>query len=238
MELINFMKKKIWLDAGHGGKDPGACGVDLKEKDITLDIILKIGAILKDYDVDVFYSRMTDTDVTLSSRTTSANNVGADVFVSVHCNSATNTNARGVETYCYKFKYSPLADTIHKRIVSDTSLYKIDRKVKEGDFHVVRETKMSACLVETAFISNDEDRWLLKNKKEEYAKAIAYGILDYLGITVKVPEPPKVESNDSAPLYHVIVGELTSKEEADALAAKLKKEGYNNIMISVTTTLK
>lgn len=236
------MKKKIWLDAGHGGKEPGACSGGLKEKDITLDVVLKIGAILRDYDVDVFYTRMEDVDATLASRTSSANKVGVDAFVSVHCNSATNTNARGVETYCYKFKYRKLADAIHKRITGDVSLYKFDRKVKEGDFHVIRETNMDACLVELAFISNDEDRWLLKNKKDQYAKTIAYGLLDYLGIKIKEavekPQAPTTESEASEPLYHVVVGELTSKEEADTLSARLKEQGYNNVMISVTTTLK
>lgn len=176
------MSKKAFVDLGHGGNDPGAVGNGLRESDIVLMVGKRVKYHIARHGVDVMLSREDDRTVSLSERTRMANNWGADVFVSIHCNSATAT-AHGVETYCYKFKYRALADRVHNRILADTSLYYTNRGVKEANFHVLRESYMDAALVEMAFISNTRDAELLKTKQEEYAIAIAKGILDYLEIT-------------------------------------------------------
>jgi hypothetical protein len=183
--------KKVYLDPGHGGTDPGAIGNGIQEKDIVLTVAKKVESKLKKCNLDVRMSRTTDVFKTLEYRSTDANSWGADCFVSIHANSSDATSAQGVETYCYKFAYRPLADKVHGEIINSKT-YTKNRGVKEGNFHVVRETNMDACLVELAFISNTEDANLLKNKQEEFATAIAKGICKYLGVTY-------VEDNTNLP---------------------------------------
>lgn len=93
---------KLYLDPGHGGSDPGATGNGLKEKDIALDIALRIrNIILNEYEnVQVRMSRSSDKTVSLSQRTNDANNWNADFFLSIHCNAA-NGSARGYEDFIY-----------------------------------------------------------------------------------------------------------------------------------------
>lgn len=93
---------KVVLDAGHGGKDPGAIGNGAKEKDITLALVLKVGKILDQYkDIDVVFTRKTDVFITLNERPKIANRAKADVFVSIHCNSSANPNPFGTETFVF-----------------------------------------------------------------------------------------------------------------------------------------
>src|SRR3954465_10561151 len=95
------MVKKIFLDAGHGGKDNGASGNGLKEKDLTLAITLLTRDYLQKYEgVDIKLSRSADTYPTLKQRTDAANAWGADLLVSIHINSAP-TVADGFETFTY-----------------------------------------------------------------------------------------------------------------------------------------
>lgn len=93
--------RKVVIDAGHGGNDPGAIGAKSKEKDITLKMALLVGKLIKENcpDVEVYYTRTTDVFVPLNGRCKFANNKHADLFISIHCNSTTNKTARGTETY-------------------------------------------------------------------------------------------------------------------------------------------
>lgn len=179
----------VFLDAGHGGPDPGAIGNGINEKDITLPVALKTGEILKRHNVDVRYSRTTDTSVSgttnssveLSQRANMANSVNADVFVSIHCNSFKDGSAHGVETYSYpgSVKGAVLAKCIQDSVL-ESGLYTADRGTKTANFAVLRQTKMPAALIEMAFIKNKQDSDLLKYKQNEFAQAIAEGILKYL----------------------------------------------------------
>ena len=173
----------VLLDGGHGGKDPGAVGNRLNEKDINLSVVLLVGEILKKQNIDVIYSRATDVFVELHHRTQKANTAKADVFVSIHCNSASNPLARGVETFYYSNskESAKLAKAVQDSLVA-TKLYSANRGVKTADFHVIRASNMPAVLVELGFINNVEDSKILKNKQKEMAAAIAQGILEYLGI--------------------------------------------------------
>jgi len=91
----------VVIDAGHGGKDPGAVGGNFKEKDINLSVALKLGKMLQDScpEIRVVYTRMTDVFVGLNERSSLSNRVRADLFISIHSNASKNSAARGIETY-------------------------------------------------------------------------------------------------------------------------------------------
>lgn len=103
-KLANLGVTKVVIDAGHGGHDPGNLGTGRykqSEKDISLDVALQLGEYIQRSfpDVDVIYTRKEDKFVTLKDRTEIANKAGADVFLSIHCNSAANHQAYGTETF-------------------------------------------------------------------------------------------------------------------------------------------
>jgi len=93
--------RKVVIDAGHGGKDPGAMGKNSKEKDIVLAVALKTGNYIKEAfkDIDVIYTRTTDKFVELHKRAQIANESGADLFISIHCNSNKSSRPYGTETF-------------------------------------------------------------------------------------------------------------------------------------------
>lgn len=200
---------KVYLDAGHGGNDSGAVGArNVFEKNIVLDMCNRIKKILESRNVEVRMSRSTDVFKTLSQRTSDANRWGADVLASIHCNSFKDKNSKGLETFCLKFKYRKLADCIHDELIND-KLYTVNRGVKEGNLHMVRESDMSACLIELGFISNVEDLNLIESKKDEFALAIADGICNYLG--VKFNSNPSIQKVE---VYNIITGGFGAKENA------------------------
>lgn len=92
--------RSVLIDPGHGGKDPGAVGQGgLREKDVVLDIGLKLGRILEKEGLEVIYTRKKDIFVPLNERTEIANERGADLFISIHTNASRNRKTRGVETF-------------------------------------------------------------------------------------------------------------------------------------------
>src|SRR5690606_9248495 len=93
-------KFKVMLDAGHGGNDPGAIGFGVKEKDVVLAVVLKVGKLLEKHkDIEVAYTRNKDIFIPVKDRSTIANKAKASIFVSVHCNSTTSGSAFGTETF-------------------------------------------------------------------------------------------------------------------------------------------
>ena len=104
VSLANFgqssTKFKVVLDAGHGGKDPGTMRGYIKEKDVVLDVVLRLGKILEqNKDITVIYTRKTDVFIELRERANIANKAKANLFISVHCNGVKNTSAKGTETF-------------------------------------------------------------------------------------------------------------------------------------------
>ena len=191
---------KIFLDAGHGsgGRDGGAQGFNLKEQDITFGIVVLLAEKLSDVGFDIMMSRETAADVlaenasdSLAKRVSLANDWGADIFISIHCNASTNNTANGTEVYTFNTasKALPLAKKIQSKIVE--LLGTTDRGTKTANFAVLRETTMPALLVETAFISNKEDSDKLKNRQEDFANAIFIAICDEYNISY---QPEKLET--------------------------------------------
>lgn len=104
----NFRVKTLVIDAGHGGHDPGCLGASAKEKDVCLGVALKLGKLVETYfkDVKVIYTRNTDVFVKLMDRAEIANKHKADLFISIHANSAQNKSAFGTETFVMGTKYT------------------------------------------------------------------------------------------------------------------------------------
>jgi len=93
-------KFKVVLDAGHGGKDPGALKNGVKEKDVVLAVALKVGKLLEKYkDVEIGYTRKTDIFIEVKDRSVIANKAKANIFVSIHCNSSDSPRPYGTETF-------------------------------------------------------------------------------------------------------------------------------------------
>lgn len=113
---LGLKVRRIVVDPGHGGHDPGAMHNGLIEKNITLDVALRLKQILADtYGYEVLMTRGQDRYVALEERTAFANSNGADLFVSVHVNSSRNKSARGAETYYLNFATSPEAMEVAAR---------------------------------------------------------------------------------------------------------------------------
>lgn len=180
----NDGKKLVVLDAGHGAKDSGAVGVTGKyEKNFNLAIVLKTAELLKKEDnIDVVLTRSDDTFLELKERAAIANNLNADIFISVHANSSASSSASGTETYYQREASKALANVMHKYLVKATGLS--DRGVRYGNFHVIRETKMPAVLLEVGYLSNKKDESLLftEELQNKVAASIVSGIKEYLGI--------------------------------------------------------
>ncbi len=105
VRALGLKINRIVIDAGHGGHDSGTLGVNgLEEKDVVLDVALRLGALLRDkLGAEVIYTRSDDTFIPLETRTAIANKAQADLFLSIHANSSPDASARGVETYYLNF---------------------------------------------------------------------------------------------------------------------------------------
>ncbi len=116
--------KTVVIDAGHGGNKPGAIGKKSKEKELTLQMALKLGKLIEDNysDVKIIYTRATDVDINLAERAHIANRAKADLFLSIHCNSWTNTTPTGVETYVMGLSQSKANMEVAKKENADILL--------------------------------------------------------------------------------------------------------------------
>lgn len=182
---------KVFINPGHDKTyDSGAVNSSsgLRECDVADNIGQRVKRYLEaaGCDVQILQSDNLyhDSDYDLPCVCDEANNWPADVFISLHCNAA-NTQARGteIEIYAAGSNAAALAQCVQNQIVK--SLGTADRGVKEmPQLIVLRHTDMPAILVETAFIDNDADAALLKDKADEFARAISRGVTDYEQITI------------------------------------------------------
>ncbi|HEY0162597.1 MAG TPA: N-acetylmuramoyl-L-alanine amidase [Edaphobacter sp.] len=126
---------RIVIDAGHGGHDSGTLGVDgIQEKDVVLDVALRLGKLLHErLGSEIIYTRSDDTFIPLETRTAIANKAQADLFLSIHANSSSDSTARGVETYYLNFTSQPDALEVAARenAVSDQSIHQLSDLVKK-----------------------------------------------------------------------------------------------------------
>lgn len=199
----------IVLDPGHGGRDPGAVGYGMQEKEIALHVALMAADILRRHNVRVTLTRDSDTTLEPAARVRRVNAAGGDAVVSIHCNAAGTASARGTETYHSIFSKpgkggAALAAAVHSRVVAALGTTNRGVKTKKGRggrdyYYMIRETRPPAIIVELAFITNAEDAHILKVRQPQAAEAIARGVLDYFGITYQPPAPPKSPPPEPTP---------------------------------------
>ena len=186
---------EVVLDAGHGGRDPGALGLTgLTEKECTLYIAKKCEEILKAHNINVKQTREDDSYLSLSDRAQIANKTNAKYFISIHVNSADISSANGTEVFALGKggEGEQLSSSVLNNIIKITNL--ANRGIKFANFAVLRETDMPAILVEVCFISNSSEEELLKSDsfKDKVALAIAKGYLQYVGKSYEVAVDKKL----------------------------------------------
>lgn len=183
--------KKITIDPGHGGSDPGAVSKkNILEKNVTLAMARKLKDELEDLGAKVYLTRNQDTEVAgagaddvdeLQARVDRAEQEGSDLFISLHINSSLNRKATGISTYYFpKSNYDvKLAQAIHKQLTDNFGLK--DMGVREANFYVTKKCSMPAVLMELGFLSNDKEAKLVAGNwfQNKAMTLTAKGIKDY-----------------------------------------------------------
>jgi N-acetylmuramoyl-L-alanine amidase len=178
----SYEDKLVIIDPGHGGSDPGVVANGINEKDVNLDVALRLNELLKKNGVKTFMTRYDDSYVGLSERAAIANKLNASLFLSIHHNSFTS-QAKGTETYYHnkvsgkKLYSETFAEIIQESLLKALNTY--DRKVKTANYAVIRETQMPSVLTEIAFISSPEDAKRIKSEefRQKAAEALCSAIL-------------------------------------------------------------
>ncbi|WP_198162749.1 SH3 domain-containing protein [Halobacillus mangrovi] len=177
----NLKGKTIMIDAGHGGRDSGAIGrAGTYEKTMTMNTALALRTELQKSGAKVLMSRDSDEYIPLSIRGFYSNASKADVFISLHYNSAPlAVDANGISSYYYHSKDKELAAFVQERMVASTGLR--DRGTLYGNFHVLRENKKPSILLELGFISNAREEQTVRSSsyQKNASKGITQGLIDY-----------------------------------------------------------
>lgn len=207
---VNVPYKKLWhivIDPGHGGKDNGAqnTALNIKEKDLVLDMSKRLKQLLEGFGYKVTLTRDSDKFVPLKNRASFANAVKADLFISIHLNAVATSSVKGIETFCYTPTGSPSsarttlasvdkrnhpanANDIHNLWLAyeiqksmKTSLPSTDRGVKRARFTVLEDLKCPGVLIEGGFVSHPTEGARLASGlyRQQLAEAILQGVRNY-----------------------------------------------------------
>ena len=182
---------KIFIDPGHGGPDPGAVGNGVTEEFVNLNVSLELARLLRDAGYDVRLYRTTsdenvlsDKNADLRNRAQTANNWGADYFISIHTNSSERPDAQGVEAYVYRL--GGTSERLAQSIVDSVSedLGSRNRGVMQANFAVLRRTNMPAALIELGYLTNSTEALNLNSPawQRAVAASIFRGIVDAVGL--------------------------------------------------------
>lgn len=215
-------RKRVVIDAGHGGDEPGAISNGRREKDDALRLALAVGEILADNGVDVVYTRVSDVYNTPYEKAAMGNNSGADYFVSIHRNAMPVPNtASGSETLVYENTGVPalMAKNINSAL-RDVGFRDLGTVERPG-LVVLRRTEMPAVLVEAGFIDNEADNMFFDQNFEAIAQAIANGILTTID-----------EEESSRPEYYQIqVGAYRNQELAERQVQRLQSQDFPAFLV-------
>lgn len=199
---------KIYLVAGHGGSDSGACGHGRKEKDDVLKLTLAVGAALEKLGHTIRYNRKSDVDTDMYAYIRECNNFGADICVSIHRNSF-DGSAKGYETCIYEDsgKTKVLADDLNAGMEA-LGFENRGSKIRQ-DLAVLNSTTMDAALLEVGFIDNVEDNAIFVQQYNDIVALVANSILKAVGASGNVsvdthPEKPSesTETNKTVHAYY------------------------------------
>ena len=221
---------RLCFDYGHGGEDPGATYNGRKESNDVLSIGRAVASEVRRHGVVVDETRISDATVSLNARSDFENRNTYDYFISFHRNAFQPQQARGVENYTYLnagTRSKALAQRIQTSLVA---LGFVDRGVKAANFHVLRETKAPAVLVEIGFIDSTGDNNLFDSKRTDIIKALAKAILAQVGIDYVEPLTPTEPANGQT-LYRVMAGSYKVRENAEKQVQKLKTAGFDACII-------
>ena len=186
LKISHDKKTVICIDAGHGGSDVGAVLDNRYEKNDTLKVAKLVKKYLSKENVKVVMTRDEDKSIELKNRCKIANRNKADVFVSIHRNSAESGN--GIEIWANSGKRKDDTELATKILdkLKNTKIQE-NRGIKYGtikgentNYYVLEHTNMPSCLIELGFITDKKDNSLLDKNIDDYAKAIAQGILEYM----------------------------------------------------------
>lgn len=238
------MTKVIVLDPGHGGKDPGAVANGLQEKKLVLDIARRMRKSLQErYSGHrVILTRDRDQFVSLQERCNIANQAKAACFLSIHVNAGGGT---GFESFvvpnAHPHSAGLLQRNIHEAMASVLKKYglrdrgrKVDTQAASGRIHVVRATRMKACLTENLFIDTKKDADLLKKSSflQEVAKAHADAIAKTEGLKRKHTPTPTPQPSPPAK-YRVVAGSYADRANAEAQMKKLRDKGFEAFLLPI-----
>jgi|GEM_PF-1802137 len=181
--------KKIVIDAGHGGKDPGAVVGDRYEKHIALAVSTRLQKLLEAEGAEVIMTRTdNDTYPELSERAGLANTVKADLFISVHANAAGSAAANGIETFYggsgdRRTQSQRAAKLVNDAMVNATGANDRHDKAETRGLHVLKHTKMPAILVECGFMTNPGElkKMFEDSYRDKLAEGIHKGVVSFLG---------------------------------------------------------
>lgn len=219
-----------WLiDPGHGGVDSGASYKGRRECDDVLKLSLRVGELLKNNNESVHYTRSTDTTVNLAERSNKENTGNYDYFISIHRNAYQPELAKGSETHVYAngIIAEQLASKVNSEVVKNGF---INRGIKVSNFHVLRETKCPAILVEVGFIDNTSDNFIFDSKFEQIAQSIVKGCLLQIGKSISTTTN---NLNNGEIYYRCVVGSFKERRNAEGRKAELIGKGYKDTFIEV-----
>lgn len=214
--------RRILIDPGHGGAEPGAVYQGRQEKTDNLRLALAVGQLLSDNGVEVGYTRVTDVYQTPFEKAQMANQWGADYFLSFHRNAMPVAGTgSGIESLVYSDEGAAalLANNINQNL--EQMGWKNLGTIERPGLIVLRKTEMPAVLVETGFIDNEADNQFFDANFDAVSAAIAQGVLDTLQEEEKAPE-----------YYQIQVGAFENRQFAEELLNRLLAAGMPAFIVA------
>jgi N-acetylmuramoyl-L-alanine amidase len=206
--------RRIVIDPGHGGKDPGAIGLrGVREKDIALDVGKKLGALLhKEYGVEIIYTRDRDVFVPLNERTEMANTKKADLFISIHTNASPRRNVRGLETYFLNWTNDREATRVAAREnrISEKKM----RQMQNGLQFILQDLARNSKKEESMRLAHSVQNSMARSLKKDYRRVNDLGVKSALFYVLVGAEMPSVL---------VEISFISNREEEKRLASKKYK---------------
>lgn len=227
--------KRVAIEVGHGGPDPGAVRGNILEKNINLVVGLELKRQLERHGVSVLINRTTDVGFRVAEFRAQVVSFAPDASVSVHTN-AFNGTARGFEVYrnvnAYKITSNLLCGGIEREV---KALGQTSRGIKDSPF-LMSSLDCPTAYCELGFLDNPNDyaQFDTPEKQRRFAVAYAKGILDFLSVEWvdegAAPVPP-VAPPSSGVLFRVVTGSFSNRANADAQMRRLKAAGFDSFII-------